>query len=133
METPPEVQAQHDWFAARTRVGGQERELQALVGVLSHRRAQFCWVSAEATQLAWHTGHLALFKRYGGVPLWVRIDTLKKGESTDAVLRPTPLGRRARLQMAGIGAYGERWPLLDPDRVRRPREAYVQLVEEVLR
>ena len=29
--------------------------------------------------LAWHTGHLALFERYGGVPLWVRIDNLKTG------------------------------------------------------
>lgn len=313
VETPPGVQAQHDWFEARTRIGGQEREVQALVGMLSHSRARFCWVSSEATQLAWHTGHLALFERYGGVPLWVRIDNLKtgvaqgagptavlnvsyeafartcgfgvdpcrpatgsdkgkvergvrtfreaygpllrrswptweslqaalderswalmerllcpvtgepvrdaweaerrllkplpgleepfdvvvarrvsrdclvsfegrrysvpfrwvgrevevlgtlrhvvvraegeevarharggkpvlvldpahfEGESTDQVLRPTPLGQRARLQMAGIGAYGELWPLPDPDRVRRPLDAYVQLIEEVLR
>jgi transposase len=309
VETPPGVQAQHDWFEARTRIGGEHREVQALVGVLSHSRARFCWVSGDATQLAWHTGHLALFERYGGVPLWVRIDNLKtgvaqgagatavlnesyeafaracgfgvdpcrpatgsdkgkvergvrtfrqaygallraswptweslqaaldersyalmdrllcpvtgtpvreafeaerrllkpppglgepfdvvvarrvsrdclvsfegrrysvpfrwvgrevevlgtlrhvvvraegeevarhprgtqpvlvldpahfEGESTDQVLRPTPLGHRARLQMAGLGAYGEIWPLPDPERVRRPLEDYVQLVE----
>jgi len=52
-----------------------------------------------------------------------------EGESTDQVLRPTPLGHRARLQMAGLGAYGEIWPLPEPERVRRPLEDYVQLVE----
>jgi hypothetical protein len=31
------------------------------------------WVSPTMTQLAWQTGHLALFHRYGGVPLWVRV------------------------------------------------------------
>lgn len=309
VETPPGVQAQHDWFEARTRIGGEQREVQALVGTLSHSRGKFCWASAEATQLAWHTGHLALFERYGGVPLWVRIDNLKtgvargagatavlnesydafarvcgfgvdpcrpatgsdkgkveravrtfrqaygalfreswptweslqaaldersyalmdrllcpvtgtpvreafeaeramlkplpgleepfdvvvarqvsrdclisfegrrysvpfrwvgrevevlgtlrhvvvraegsevarhprggrpllvldpahfEGEDTEQVLRPTPLGYRARLQIAGLGAYGEVWPLPDPERVRRPLEDYVQLVE----
>ena len=62
VETPPGVQAQHDWFEARTRAGGERWEVQALVGVLSHSRAKFCWVSAEATQLAWHTGHLAAIR-----------------------------------------------------------------------
>jgi hypothetical protein len=36
------------------------------------------------TQVAWQTGHLALFTRYGGVPLWVRIDNLKTGVATGA-------------------------------------------------
>jgi len=89
VETPPGVQAQHDWFEARTRIGGERREVQALVGVLSHSRAKFCWVSAEATQLAWHTGHLALFERYGGVPLWVRIDYVVR--HIIDVLCPIPL------------------------------------------
>jgi hypothetical protein len=44
------------------------------------------------TQLAWQTGHLALFTRYGGVPLWVRIDNLKtavaSGAGPTAVLSP---------------------------------------------
>jgi transposase len=309
VETPPGVQAQHDWFDIEVVIGGCRQPVQALLGVLSHSRAKFCWASPDATQLAWHTGHLALFERYGGVPLWVRIDNLKtgvargggptavlnqsydafarscgfgvdpcrvrmgsdkgkaergvrtlrasfgtvlrsewptweglqgaldeqayslmdrlrcpvtgtfvreafeaerrllkpaplqedpfdvvvsrrvsrdclvsfegrrysvpfrwvgrqvevlgtlrhvvvraegeevarhlrgtrstlvldeghfEGESTADVLRPTPLGHRARLQMAGIGAYGERWPLPDPEAVARPVELYAQLVE----
>jgi hypothetical protein len=36
------------------------------------------------TQVAWQTGHLALFTRYGGVPLWVRIDNLKTGVASGA-------------------------------------------------
>lgn len=79
VETPPGVQAQHDWFEIRTPIGGRKREIQVLLGTLSHSRARFCWVSEDQSQLAWHTGHLALFERYGGVPLWVRIDNLKTG------------------------------------------------------
>ena len=79
VETPPGVQSQHDWFEARTRIGGERLAVQALTGALSHCRARFCWISREANQLAWHTGHLALFWRYGGVPLWVRIDNLRTG------------------------------------------------------
>ena len=84
VETPPGVQAQHDWFEASTRIAGARTKLQALSGVLSHSRGRFCWVSRDANQLAWHTGHLALFWRYGGVPLWVRIDNLKTGVSQGA-------------------------------------------------
>ncbi len=84
VETPPGVQAQHDWFEARTRIRGRELEVQALVGTLSHSRARFCWASEDATQLAWHTGHLALLDRYRGVPLWVRIDNLKTGVARGA-------------------------------------------------
>lgn len=84
VETPPGIQAQHDWFDVRTRIRGQGTELQVLMGTLSHSRARFCWPSQEATQLAWHTGHLALFERYGGVPLWVRIDNLKTGVARGA-------------------------------------------------
>jgi len=79
VETPPGVQAQHDWFEIRTRVGGEAVVLPTLVGTLSHSRARFAWVSRETGQLAWHEGHLALFERYGGVPRWVRIDNLKTG------------------------------------------------------
>jgi transposase len=84
IETPPGVQAQHDWFHVSTRIRGERIGVQALVGVLSHSRARFCWVSEDATQLAWHSGHLALFERYGGVPLWVRIDNLKTGVASGA-------------------------------------------------
>jgi len=44
------------------------------------------------TQLAWQTGRLALFTRYGGVPLWVRIDNLAtrvaSGAGPTAVINP---------------------------------------------
>jgi transposase len=84
VETPPGVQAQHDWFGVRVPIGRKRQNLQALVGTLSHSRARFCWVSRDQSQLAWHTGHLALFERYGGVPLWVRIDNLKTGVASGA-------------------------------------------------
>lgn len=84
VETPPGVQAQHDWFEVRVPIGGQRRRLQALVGTLSHSRARFCWVSWDQSQLAWHTGHLGLFRRYQGVPLWIRIDNLKTGVASGA-------------------------------------------------
>lgn len=84
VETPPGVQAQHDWFEVRVPIGGREQRIQALLGTLSHSRAKFCWVSEDQSQLAWHTGHLALFERYSGVPLWVRIDNLKTGVASGA-------------------------------------------------
>jgi len=84
VETPPGVQSQHDWFEATTRLAGQTTRLSALVGTLSHSRGRFVWVSREATQLAWHQGHVALFERFGGVPLWVRIDNLKTGVASGA-------------------------------------------------
>ncbi len=71
VETPPGVQAQHDWFDFTGVIQGERRPLHGLIGALSHSRATFVWVSPTQTQLAWQTGHLALFQRYGGVPLWV--------------------------------------------------------------
>jgi hypothetical protein len=84
VETPPGVQAQHDWYEVETSIAGRRERLQVLSGTLSHSRARFSWVSRDQTQLSWHTGHLALFERYGGVPLWVRIDNLKTGVSSGA-------------------------------------------------
>lgn len=84
VETPAGVQAQHDWFHTRAPIGAKTTELRALVGTLSHSRARFCWLSEDESQLAWHTGHLELFERYGGVPLWVRIDNLKTGVQSGA-------------------------------------------------
>jgi len=84
VETPPGVQAQHDWFECTSRVGGVVQPLYGLIGTLSHSRATFVWVSLSMQQLAWQTGHLALFQRYGGVPLWVRIDNLKTGVASGA-------------------------------------------------
>jgi hypothetical protein len=84
VETPPGVQAQHDWFEWTTPVGGAVQSVYGLIGTLSHSRATFVWVSARMHQLAWQAGHLALFTRYGGVPLWVRIDNLKTGVASGA-------------------------------------------------
>ena len=92
IETPPGVQAQHDWFDVVGRIAGVECMLHGLIGILSHCRATFVWVSLTQTQLAWQAGHLALFARYGGMPLWVRIDNLKtgvaRGAGATAVLNP---------------------------------------------
>jgi transposase len=84
VETPPGVQAQHDWFDFDGVIAGERRALHGLIGTLSHSRATFVWVSPTMTQLAWQTGHLAVFARYGGVPLWVRIDNLKTGVARGA-------------------------------------------------
>ena len=84
IETPPGVQAQHDWFDFEGVIDGERRSLHGLIGTLSHSRATFVWASPAMTQLAWQTGHLALFTRYGGVPLWVRIDNLKTGVASGA-------------------------------------------------
>lgn len=84
VETPPGVQAQHDWFEWAGTVAGERRTLYGLIGTLSHSRATFVWVSPTMTQLAWQTGHLALFTRYGGVPLWVRVDNLKSAVARGA-------------------------------------------------
>ncbi|HEV2179466.1 MAG TPA: hypothetical protein VGR59_04070, partial [Gemmatimonadaceae bacterium] len=88
----PGVQAQHDWFDVASRIAGVRCLLHGLIGTLSHSRATWVWMSLTQTQLAWQTGHLALFTRYGGVPLWVRIDNLKtavaRGAGPSAVLTP---------------------------------------------
>ena len=84
VETPPGVQAQHDWFDFAGTIAGERRALHGLIGTLSHCRATFVWVSPTMTQLAWQTGHLGLFLRYGGVPLWVRIDNLATGVASGA-------------------------------------------------
>jgi transposase len=92
VELPPGVQAQHDWFAVAVRIAGERMAGYGLIGTLSHSRATFVWVSPTTTQLAWQSGHLALFARYGGTPLWVRIDNLKtgvrQGAGPTAVLNP---------------------------------------------
>ena len=84
VETPPGVQAQHDWFDVETRIAGARWPMHGLLGTLSHSRASFVWASPTMTQVAWQTGHLALFARYGGVPLWVRIDNLRTAVATGA-------------------------------------------------
>lgn len=87
--TPPGVQAQHDWFEAR-----------------------FPWVSTSADQLAWYMGHVELFRRHGGVPLWVRIDNLKTGVARGG--GPTAVLNRPYEVFARELGFG-----IDPRRVRR--------------
>ena len=84
VETPPGVQAQHDWFEWKGSLLRRPVTLYGLIGTLSHSRATFVWVSRSMDQLAWQAGHLALFERYGGVPLWVRIDNLKTAVASGA-------------------------------------------------
>jgi transposase len=84
VETPPGMQAQHDWFEWLGTVGGDAGRLFGLIGTLAFSRGTFVWVSRTTTQLAWQTGHLALFQRYGGVPLWVRHDNLKTAVAAGA-------------------------------------------------
>src|SRR5690606_29685092 len=54
-----------------------------------------------------------------------------EGDSTERVLRPTPLGRRGRLQVAGLsGASGRTWAALpDPAALTRPIDQYAARVE----
>ena len=84
VETPAGVQAQHDWFEWPGVIAGERCTLYGLIGTLAHCRATWVWVSRGMSQLAWQSGHLALFARYGGVPLWVRIDNLKTGVAAGA-------------------------------------------------
>jgi hypothetical protein len=52
-----------------------------------------------------------------------------EGESTDRVIRPTPLGMRCRLQVAGLCGASQRTLLLLPERVNRSLDLYVRMVE----
>ena len=92
LETSPGVQAQHDWFDVTVRIAHTPTPLHGLIGTLSYSRARFVWMSPAMHQLAWQSGHVALFTRYGGVPLWVRLDNLRtavaSGAGPSAVLTP---------------------------------------------
>ena len=56
-----------------------------------------------------------------------------EGSSTDRVIRPTPLGRRGRLQVAGVPANRERaaWELAPQEGLERPLSEYARLVERL--
>lgn len=115
VETPPGVQAQHDWFEERVWIAGELTRVYGLVGVLSHSRCTAVYVSRRMTQLAWQAGHAALFQAYGGVPAFVRVDNCKtavaRGAGPHAVLSPD-FARFAR----GCGF------TIDPCRVRTPTD-----------
>lgn len=76
-------------------------------------------ILAEGRELARHARHTAA--------RLVLVSAHYEGASTRTVRAPTPLGRRARLQ---LGA----WPgLPTPATVARPLDAYITLVEEACR
>ena len=104
VETPPGVQAQHDWFEERVPIGTRRPTLGLLLGALSYSRAKFCWPSEDQTQLSWHTGHHELFRRYEGVPLWVRIDNPKTAVSRGA--GPTAVLNRSYAAYARMCGFG---------------------------
>lgn len=84
IETPPGAQAQHDWFEERVELGGTVVRVYGLLGTLSHSRGSALWLGLRMTQVAWQTGHVALFQGYGGVPAVVRIDNLKTAVASGA-------------------------------------------------
>jgi hypothetical protein len=98
----------------------------------------FAWVGRQVDVLGTHAHVLVwaqgaeIARHARGTRARLLIDPQHyEGTSTDRVERPTPLGRRARLQMAGPSS-GAAHPLLllaDTGRVARPLDEYVQLVE----
>ncbi|MBU6367962.1 MAG: hypothetical protein KJT01_17240 [Gemmatimonadetes bacterium] len=77
VETPPGMQAQHDGFEERVGIAGSVIRVYGWLGSLSYSRASAVWLGRRMTQVAWQTGHAALFRAYGGVPpRVVRIDNL---------------------------------------------------------
>ena len=75
VETPPGAQAQLDWaIFPGVSVGGERRELSALLLSLSHSRYCALWWSLRRDQLSWLAGHNELLRRVGGVPAVIRID-----------------------------------------------------------
>jgi hypothetical protein len=94
----------------------------------------FAWVgrtvevrgTAQQVVILANGGEVARHARHTPARL-VLVPTHYDGESTATVRAPTPLGRRAQLQLAGLpGLAG----LPAPAAVARPLDAYVALVEE---
>ncbi|MCU0636101.1 MAG: IS21 family transposase [Gemmatimonadaceae bacterium] len=115
VETPPGMQAQHDWFDWRVEVEGSVTTLHGLLGTLSHSRGAAVWLSRRLTQVAWQTGHAALFRAYGGVPRVVRIDHCKTGVAAGA--GPSAVLSPAFAVFARTCGF-----VIDPCRVRTPRD-----------
>jgi transposase len=75
VETPPGALAQLDWaIFPGVSVGGERRELSALLLCLSYSRYCAVWWSSRRDQLSWLAGHNELLRRVGGVPAVIRID-----------------------------------------------------------
>jgi transposase len=134
VETPPGVQAQHDWFEWPGIIGGESCTVYGLIGALSFSRATFVWASRTMTQVAWQTGHLGLFRRYGGVPLWVRHDNLgtavASGAGPTAVYTPAfqTFARLCRFQLDACRAATARDKGKVERQVRTDRGAFADLM-----
>lgn len=115
VETPPGMQAQHDWLTESVEIAGSVIPVYGLLGTLSHSRGSAVWLSRRMTQLCWQTGHAALFRSYGGVPRVVRIDNLKTGVVRGA--GPTAVLAPAFQTFATACGFA-----VDPCRVRTPRD-----------
>ncbi|HET9065596.1 MAG TPA: IS21 family transposase [Gemmatimonadales bacterium] len=115
VETPPGMQAQHDWLTEQVLLAGSRVAVYGLLGTLSHSRGSALWLGLRMTQVAWQTGHAAVFQSYGGVPRVVRIDNLKTavagGAGPTAVLTPAFQGFATSCGF-----------LVDPCRVRTPSD-----------
>ena len=75
VETPPGSQAPLDWaIFPGVSVGGERRELSALLLSLSYSRYCVLWWSLRRDQLSWLSGHNELLRRIGGVPAVIRVD-----------------------------------------------------------
>lgn len=92
VETAPGMQAQHDWLEEPVTLAGGLVRVHGLLGTLSYSRGSALWLGLRQTQVAWQTGHAALFRDYGGVPRVIRLDNLKtavaSGAGPTAVLTP---------------------------------------------
>lgn len=92
VETAPGVQAQHDWLEEPVRLAGGLVQVYGLLGTLSYSRGSALWLGLRQTQVAWQTGHAALFRAYGGVPRVIRLDNLRtaisRGAGSTAVVTP---------------------------------------------
>jgi hypothetical protein len=87
--------------------------------------AQQVVIVADGHELARHARHTAA--------RLVLVATHYEGASTATVRAPTPLGRRAQLQLAGVAGVASVAGLPAPAAVARPLEAYIALVAEACR
>ncbi len=115
IETPPGAQAQHDWLEERVELAGAPVRVFGLLGTLAHSRGSALWLGLRMTQVAWQTGHVALFQSYGGVPHVVRIDNLRTAVASGA-------GPTATLTPAFHAFATSCGFVVEACRVRTPRE-----------
>lgn len=115
VELPPGMQAQHDWMEERIDLAGSVVRIFGLLGTLAHSRGSALWLGLRMTQVAWQTGHAALFQSYDDVPRVVRIDNLKTAVGSGG--GPTAVFTPAFQAFATSCGF-----TIDPCRVRTPTD-----------